>query len=364
MIPQADPRRRFQGAWAQLRKAHERVFESGEFILGAETIAFENEYAEFLGASHAVSVGSGTDAIALALVACGIEAGDEVLTVSLTAAGTVVGIVNAGGIPRFVDVDSETRCIDLASVSEAINSKTKAIVPVHLHGFPAPISQIISLARRHGLVVVEDCAQAHGAQLDGRFLGTFGDASAFSFYPTKNLGGAGDGGAVVTNDPMIARTVRQLRQYGWDDERNSVRRGFNSRLGELQAAYLRVLLGMLQRQTEQRRAIAAEYRRALTCSPVKLPLDVPGAVYHQFAIEYPDRDNLKSYLAQKGIGTGVHYPLGVHQQAAYLTTGLSLPVTEGLASTLLSLPIQPEVAGPNIETICAALQEGIERCAR
>ena len=364
MPPHSDPQGRYLTFEREIRTAIEQVFKNGYFILGPETSAFEDEFAGYLGIDYAIGVGSGTDAITLALVAAGIKPGDEVITVSLSAAATAVGIVNAGAIPRFVDVDPGNRCMDAGGLAAVITQRTAAVVPVHLHGFPAPMDEIITIAARNNLLVVEDCAQAHGAVYKGRRAGCHGHAAAFSFYPTKNLGAFGDGGAVVTGDRQIAERVRRLRQYGWDDRRVSIDRGFNSRLDEIQAAVLRILLPHLNKCNTERREIAAQYRKALSGLPLRMPPDDPGAVYHQFAVEIECRDEVQEHLLGRGIQTLVHYPLGIHQQKQFQRPGVELPVSEALTQRLLSLPIQPETAGENVAKICDALREGLLSCAR
>jgi len=364
MIPQAAPGRRFDEYRAAIMHAIAGVFDRGIFLLGPETEAFESEFAESAGTRHCVAVGSGTDALALALRAAGLRAGDEVLTVSLTAVATAVAIEDAGGVPRFVDVDPLTRCMDPSALAAAIGPRTVAIVPVHLHGFAAPMDEIMAVARRANLLLIEDCAQAHGAAYRGRRIGTFGHAAAFSFYPTKNLGAAGDAGAVATDDPDIAARVRRLREYGWDEQRNAIGPGSNRRIDELQAAVLRVLLPHLPRHTEERRHLAAAYRTALAGCALDLPPDDPGAVYHQFAPASDVRDALRAALAGESVQTGIHYPVGVHQQARFAADAPDLPVTERLVRRLFSLPIQPEVARGHIEKICAVIARELRQCSR
>jgi dTDP-4-amino-4,6-dideoxygalactose transaminase len=355
MIPQAAPGRRLDEFRAAIMHAITGVFDRGVFLLGPETEAFEAAFAASAGTRHCVAVGSGTDALALALRAAGLRAGDEAVTVSLTAVATAVAIEDAGGVPRFVDVDPRTRCMDPAALTAAIGPRTVAIVPVHLHGFAAPMEEIMTIARRDNLLVIEDCAQAHGATYRGRQIGTFGHAAAFSFYPTKNLGAAGDAGAVATNDEEIAARVRSMRVYGWDEERNSTGPGSNRRIDEIQAAILRVLLPQLGAQNAERRLLAAAYRAKLAGCALDLPPDDPGAVYHQFAPAVDGRDALRDALRRAGIDTGIHYPLGAHQQSRFASGAHSLPVTERLARRLFSLPIQPEVARGQVDRICAAI---------
>ena len=364
MIPQAAPGRRFDEHRAAIMRAIAAVFDRGIFLLGPETESFEAEFAAAAGLRHCVAVGSGTDALALALRAAGLRPGDEVITVSMTAVATAVAIEDAGGVPRFVDIEGSTRCMDPTALRTAIGARTAAIVPVHLHGFAAPMDEIMGIARQAGLLVVEDCAQAHGAAWRGRAVGTFGNAAAFSFYPTKNLGAAGDAGAVATNDAAIAARVRRLREYGWDDERNARGPGSNRRIDEIQAAILRVMLPLLPDHTAARRAVAAGYRAALAGSELDLPPDDAGAVYHQFAPASDLRDVLREALDREGVRTAIHYPLGAHQQARFAANAPALPVTERLARQLFSLPIQPEIARGHVEKIAAVIVRELRRCNR
>jgi len=247
--------------------------------------------------------------------------------------------------------------MDTDALEAAVGARTAAIVPVHLHGFPAAMDTIMEIASRHGLYVVEDCAQSHGATIGGRRAGSFGHAAAFSFYPTKNLGVPGDGGAVVTNDARLAARIRRMRFYGFDESRLCVGPGSNRRLDEIHAAVLRVMLPHLDRQNAERRSLAAEYRSNLLGSNIGLPPESAEAVYHQFAITSPDRDTIGRLLAARGIATNVHYATGVHRHPRFADAKASLPVTDGLTAQLLSLPIQPEIATGNVQRICAALRE-------
>jgi dTDP-4-amino-4,6-dideoxygalactose transaminase len=368
LIPAADPQLRLARFGAEIEKAVTKALSAPQLILGERLEAFERRFAGYVGVPHCVGVGSGTDAVALALRACGVGPGDEVITPSMTASGTGMGILQAGAEPRLVDVDSNSRSIDAEAVGAAIGPRTAAIVPVHLHGFLADMTAVMAIAERHGLLVVEDCAQAHGARdaASGRVAGSFGIAAAFSFYPTKNLGCAGDGGAVVTRDAVVADRLRSLRSYGWEDERRlSAEPAFNSRLDELQAAVLGVMLDHLDEGNRERSEIAAEYRRILgpgaDSGSLGLPPADPGGVHHQFAVEVDDRDRLRGWLEERGIGTGVHYPVGLHQQPAFseFSPGEGLPVTERLAERFLSVPVQPEVVGEAAAWIGETVAEGV-----
>jgi dTDP-4-amino-4,6-dideoxygalactose transaminase len=312
-----------------------------------------------MGAPHAVALSSGTEAVAIALAAAGLAPGDEVITVSLTAVATAAAIEEARGLPRFVDIDPATRCMDPRALSNAIGPRTAAIVPVHLHGFPAPMDEIIAIAERHGLLVVEDCAQAHGATYKGRPVGSFGRAAAYSFYPTKNLGAPGDAGALTTGDGELAARARRMRVYGWDENRRSMGPGANGRIDEIQAAVLRVLLPRLPAETAARRELARQYRAGLSGLPLELPPEAAGAVYHQFAIALENRDGLRRGLAELGIGCDVHYPRGVHQEPRYAASVPHLPRTEHLVERLLSLPIQPEIAQGHVPEIVQAVKQAL-----
>jgi dTDP-4-amino-4,6-dideoxygalactose transaminase len=361
-IPRADPARRFATRRAEIDRALARVLGSGQFILGEEVAHFETEFANYLGTRHVVGVGSGTQALSFALAAVGVRPGDEVVTVAMTFVATAVAIESVGAKPVFVDVDPETRCMDPGALSAAIGFATTAILPVHLHGIPAAMEAIGALAERHGLAVVEDCAQSHGASINGRRTGTFGHAAAFSFYPTKGLSGLGDGGAVATNDAAVAARLRRMRNYGLDESGRSIEQGTNGRLDELQAAILRVLLPDLDQQNAQRRALSAEYRARLAGAAVGLPPADNGAVYHQYAVTLDQRDAVRQrLLAQHGIDTGIHYPLAVHQHPHFMAP-VALPVTERLARQFLSLPIQPEVATSQVGRIADAVLESVNAC--
>jgi dTDP-4-amino-4,6-dideoxygalactose transaminase len=307
-----------------------------------------------------VAVAHGTDAIELALRAAGIGAGDEVVTTPLTAVATVCAIERAGARPVFADVDPVTATLDPAAVRAALTPRTRAVVPVHLYGRPADMSGLLEVARSARLLVVEDCAQAHGARLAGRLVGTFGQMAAFSFYPTKNLGAFGDAGAVLTADAALAQRLRRLRNYGQAQRYHHVERGVNSRLDDLQAAVLRVSLAHLDEHNEERRRLAGRYRQQLR--GVALPPDGPVLrhVYHLFVIRHADRDGLGRRLAGHGIGTMAHYPLPVHRQPAYADLGFgpgSLSAAERAAREVLSLPLYVGLSEADVDHVCAAVAE-------
>lgn len=359
MIPQAAPSRRIARFRAEVDCAVAAVIGGDAYILGETVEAFEHAFAQAVDAPHCVGVASGTDAIALALRALGIGPGDEVIVPALTFAGTAQAVLQCGALPRLVDVDPASRCLDPKAAAEAVGPRTAAIVPVHLFGHPADMAALTALARQHGLVVVEDCAQSHGAMLDGRPLGSFGHAAAYSFYPTKNLGGIGDGGAVTIADPALAARLRALRNYGFDgSERISRGYGVNARLDALQAAILHALLPHLRTGNAERRDIARRYRAVLSETGCGLPPDAPGAVYHQFAITHPERDRFRQHLSEAGISTAIHYAPGLHRHPAFAEGARSpCPVTDTLAGSLLSLPIQPEIAAEAPDAVAAALME-------
>jgi dTDP-4-amino-4,6-dideoxygalactose transaminase len=341
----------------EIKAAVDRVLESGWYILGSETAAFEKEFAGYLGTGEGIGVGSGTEALHLALLACGIGKGDEVITVSHTAVATVAAIEMCGARPVLVDIDAESYTMDAAELEKAITKKTKAVVPVHLYGHPAEIDAITAIAKDHGFYVLEDCAQSHGATFGGRMTGVWGDIAAFSFYPTKNLGALGDGGFIATARPELAEKVRLLREYGWRQRYMSEISGFNSRLDELQAAILRVKLSHLEADNGRRIAIARHYDRLLGASDLTLPREKWGVrhVYHQYVVRSKRRDALKSYLKEHGVDTLIHYPVPVHLQPAYrgkiTLQGGRLPVTEEICPQILSLPMHPHLTGGQIEQI-------------
>lgn len=359
MIPCADPKAQYLSHKAGIDAAMRRVLDGGRYVLGAEVAAFETEFADYLGGGHAVGVGSGTEAVHLALASLGVGPGDEVITVSHTAVATVAAIELAGATPVLVDVEPGTFTIDPKLVEAALSPKTKAVVAVHLYGHPADLDALTELCRRKGVKLVEDCAQSHGANWKGRRTGSFGDAAAFSFYPTKNLGAIGDGGAVFFKDKPSADKARLLREYGWAERYVSAIPGLNSRLDELQAAVLRVKLRALDADNAKRRALAAVYRGVLKGFP-GLPAERPGAepVYHLFVVTHPERDALKAFLLERGAGTMIHYPMPIHLQPAYkvrVAVRGPMAVTERAAREVLSLPMFPELPEADARRAAEAL---------
>jgi dTDP-4-amino-4,6-dideoxygalactose transaminase len=329
--------------------------------------AFEREFAAYTGVAHAVAVNSGTSALHLALLAAGIGAGDEVITVPFTFVATVAAICYTGARPVFVDIDPRSYTLDVDQISRAITSRTRAIMPVHLYGQPADMDPILEVAARHGLRVIEDAAQAHGAEYKGRRAGSLGDLACFSFYPGKNLGACGEGGILVTDDPSQLTIIRQLRDWGQDRKYHHKLRGFNYRMDGLQGAILRIKLRHLEDWTISRRSRAALYDRLLAGSEVMTPAAMSYArhVYHVYAVRSQERDALQRRLMAWGIQTAIHYPIPVHLQEAYVDLGYrrgDFPCSERIADEVLSLPIYPDLSDEKVERICAVVRLGVMAC--
>jgi dTDP-4-amino-4,6-dideoxygalactose transaminase len=366
-IPQTDPRSSYHAQRREIDNAISRVLEGGRYILGDEVAGFEVEFSAYLGVSHTIGLSSGTDALCLALRACGIGPGDAVITVSLTAVATVAATEMAGAFPMLVDIDPISYTMDPEKLEDTIrknyNLRLKAIVPVHLYGRPAKIAPIVEIGRRYGLRVIEDCAQSHGASVNDRKTGTWGDAAAFSFYPTKNLGALGDGGAAVTSDTDLAKQIRLLREYGWQDRYISKIKGVNSRLDELQAAILRVKLPWLDEGNGRRRQIAALYDEKLSKVSHVLPPEFgsDNHVYHQYVLRSQERNALQTYLKEHGVGTLVHYPAPVHTQPAYLNrVGIGIggmSHTERACTEVLSLPMYPHLTDEQALRVCDVISK-------
>ncbi|WP_287963200.1 DegT/DnrJ/EryC1/StrS family aminotransferase [Alcanivorax sp.] len=365
MIFQCDPGANYLALKEEIDTAVHRVLDGGWYVLGKEVAEFEREFAGWLGVRHAVGVANGTDAIELALRAMRVGEGDKVATVSHTAVATVAGIRRCGAVPRFVDIEPDRFTMAPESLARLLQKEPdiRALVVVHLYGQMADMPAIMGLAEKHGLIVIEDCAQAHGATLGGRPAGTWGEAGAFSFYPTKNLGAVGDGGAVVTNDTDTALRLRALRQYGWDDQRISRVEGVNSRLDELQAAILRVKLRHLDAMNAGRARIARRYLEGLAqVDGIQLPTVTAGGthVWHQFVIRSKRRDELAAHLRSIGIGCAVHYPRAAHMMPAYGNpeyVSVSLAETEQCVNRILSLPMYPEITAERVESVIQAIGE-------
>lgn len=360
-VPFCDLKRQYLSIKDEIDEAISRVVSRGRFILGEEVSSFEEEFAAYCGARHGVGVGSGTEALHLALLACRVGPGDEVITVSQTAVATVAAIELTGARPLFVDIDPLTYNMDASQVEEKISPRTKALLSVHLYGQAADLDPLLSLAERRGLRVVEDCAQAHGTTYKGKRL-PLGSVGCFSFYPTKNLGAYGDGGMVVTNDPQIAEGVRLLREYGWKERYISSIKGLNSRLDELQAAILRAKLGHLDQWNAARRKWASLYYELLADGPVTPPQEAPygGHIYHLYVIRCPDRDGLRLFLKERGIDALVHYPLPVHLMEAYKDLGYQegdFPQAEEHSRQALSLPLYPEITEEEVERVAKNVKE-------
>jgi dTDP-4-amino-4,6-dideoxygalactose transaminase len=359
-IPLAYPRGEAEALRAEISQALMRVVDGNVYILGPEVDAFEKALAASVGAADAIGVASGTDALVLAMLGAGVGPGDEVITVSHTAGPTVAAIHMVGAVPVLVDIDESTYCLSPAVVQAALSPKTKAIIAVHLYGHPADIAAIRAAAP--GVSVIEDCAQAQGALSHGRPVGGLGDAACFSFYPTKNLGAIGDGGAVTSNDATLADRVRKLRTYGWTRPQYAeLESGRCSRLDEIQAALLSVKLKALPGHIERRRAIAARYRDGLADLPLILPSDTPGNrhAYHLFVLRSDRRDALETHLQKEHIGTGRHYPLPVHKQpglAAKARIPAQLAVTERIGGEILSLPMFSTMTDSQADRVIAAVK--------
>jgi dTDP-4-amino-4,6-dideoxygalactose transaminase len=364
-IPFLDLSRQYRDLREEIDQAVSRTLESGWYILGEEGVAFEREFAANCGVRHAVGVGSGTEALHLALDACGVRKGDGVITAPNTAVPTVCAVIAAGARPVFVDVDPGTLTLDPEKLKDYLKAqpspaRDKAVIPVHLYGHPADMHPILEIAREHGLSVIEDAAQAHGARYDGRKVGHLGDVACFSFYPTKNLGACGDAGMVVTDDEAVAERVRMLRNYGEEAKYRNRIRGVNSRLDELQAAILRVKLNHLERWIAARRARARLYDELLGQTDLVLPIEVPPAAhsYHLYVVRSPYRDALRQHLLEFGVGTSIHYPMAIHYQAAYRDLGYSagdFPHAERSTQEVLSLPLYPELTEEEVRDVCTCI---------
>ena len=353
----ADPKAAYLAAQAEIDAAIRRVMLSGQYILGPELEAFEQEFAAWLGVPGVVGVANGTDALELALHAAGIGPGDKVVTVANTVTATVAAIGATGARPLFVDVEPGTMLLDLAALATLLTTlrdpKVKAVVPVHLYGQAVDLPALMELARQHNLVVIEDCAQAHGARIGERRAGTWGQLAAFSFYPTKNLGAFGDAGAVAGNDTALLEKVQRLRQYGWRKRYVSDLPGRNSRLDEIQAAILRARLPRLDAANARRGEIARQYLHGLARAPLRLPEVAEGRTHcwHQFVVRTPRRDELRAHLEKRGILCGVLYPVPVHRQPAYHDAALSLPHTEQACNEVLSLPLHPGLTNDDVARV-------------
>jgi dTDP-4-amino-4,6-dideoxygalactose transaminase len=363
-VPLVDLKAQYATIKPEIDAAIQRVVDNSSFILGKEVTDFEENFAQYVGAAGAVGVASGTAALYLAFQACGIGPGDEVITTAHTFIATSEAISQTGATPVFVDIDPQTYNIDPKRVLEAITPRTKAILPVHLYGQPAPLEPLEEIARAHKLWLIEDAAQAHGAEYHEQRCGSIGDLACFSFYPGKNLGAYGDAGAVTGNDPSLLERVRKLRDHGRTSKYEHEEIGFGERLDALQAAILRAKLPHLESWTEARRRNARMYDEMLADCDVLRPYESPDSrhVWHLYVIRSPKRDAVLAHLKQKGIGAGIHYPVPLHRQPAYLKRGygqLCLPKTEAAATEVLSLPMYPELRTEQINYVVEAVKEAI-----
>ncbi len=363
-IPQTNPKANYHAHKSEIDSAINRILESGWYIIGQEVEAFEKEFSSYIGTGHAVGVASGTDALELALRACGIGRGDTVITVSHTAVATAMAIVRVGATPFFIDVDPITFTMDPNQLEETIKNWTgiipKAIIPVHLYGHPADMISINQIAIKYDLFVIEDCSQAHGCMIKNEKVGKWGEIGCFSFYPTKNLGGLGDGGICITNNNEINEKIRLLREYGWKERYVSEGFGVNSRLDEIQAAILRVKLKYLDDENRMRKNIANQYNEGLENSKLELPREIGNIyhVYHQYVIKTENRDELRSELKENGIGTLIHYPVPIHKQPCFEKMSknqVQLKISEKICSEVLSLPMYPELNERDKEKIIARI---------
>lgn len=355
------PEARYRAHRDAIDDAVRRVLEGGRYILGEEVRGLEGELASYVDVDHGVGVASGTDALRLALAAVGVSRGNEVITVAHTAVATVAAIVQLGATPVFVDIDDASFLIDLDAVTSSITPKTRAVVPVHLYGRAVDVAELRRRVGSSEVAIVEDCAQAIGARFHGAPVGSLGDAASFSFYPTKNLGAFGDGGMVTTSSAEVAAAVRSAREYGWQERFVSSESGWNSRLDEIQAAILRVLLSHLTKENVRRAELAAIYREVLADAPLVLPAeDEPGShVHHQFVVRSARRDDLRARLEKRGVPAQVHYPVPVHRQPAYVDCcgGIVLPKTDRAAAEVLSLPLHPHLDDADVREIARTVAE-------
>jgi len=363
-VPFVDLKAHHRAIEAELNEAIARVLRNTAFVQGPEVKAFEDAFADYIGVAHCVAVNSGTAALHLTLLALGIGVGDEVITVPNTFIATAEAISAVGARPVFVDVDPLTYTMDPALVEAAITPRTRAILPVHLYGNPAEMDSLLGVARQHRLALIEDACQAHGASYRGRKTGSLGNAGCFSFYPSKNLGSCGEGGAIVTNDADLAKQARMLREHGSVRKYEHSFPGYNFRMEGIQGAVLATKLKHLDKWNDQRRALGEQYHERLAGGPFVLPVETLESrhVYHLYVVQTKDRDAIREYLTQRGIETGLHYPIPLHLQEAYKSLGYragDFPVTERLAKDMVSLPMFPELSLEAISFVGAALLEAV-----
>jgi len=359
-VPYLDLKAQYQSIKPEIDAAIARVLESCQFVLGSEVAQFEQNFAAYCETSDCIALNSGTSALHLALLAAGVGPGDEVITVPFTFVASVAAVLYAGSRPVLVDIEPRSFTMDPAAVEKAITHRTKAVLPVHLYGQSADMDPIMDIARRHNLVVIEDAAQAHGAKYKGRSVGSIGDMACFSFYPGKNLGAYGEGGAVTTNNPDYAHTVRMLRDWGQDRKYHHVMRGYNYRMEAFQGAVLGVKLRHLDQWTEARRSVVRQYNELLAPSEVETPIEMPWAkhVYHLYTLRSSERHGLQAALTAAGIQTGIHYSVPVHMQPAYADLGYgpgAFPQAEAAARQVLSLPLYPELTEDAVKRVASAV---------
>jgi dTDP-4-amino-4,6-dideoxygalactose transaminase len=362
VVPFVDLKTQYQSLKDEVMAAVGHVLETGQFVLGEEVSKFEQEFASYVDAKHAIALNTGTSGLHLALLAAGVGPGDEVITVPFTFVATAAAIRYTGAIPVFVDINLDSYTMDPEQVEKAITPRTKAICPVHLYGQSADLDPILDIAKRHGLKVIEDACQAHGTEYKGRRVGAIGDVGAFSFYPGKNLGAYGEGGMAVTNDDAAAKAIRMLRDWGAEKKYYHSLKGFNYRMDGVQGAILRIKLRYLTQWTDARRAHAAAYQAQLADSGLILPQEMPYSrhVYHVYAVRTTDRARLQQAMLNDGVQTGIHYPIPVHLQEAHADLGYSLgdfPNSEQAANEVLSLPMFPEMNAQQIEQVAAAARQ-------
>src|SRR5271166_3039524 len=363
-VPYLDLKTQYQSIKPEIDAAIARVLDSCQFVLGPEVAGFEQEFAAYCGAAECIALNSGTSALHLALLAAGVGPGDEVITVPFTFVASVAAVIYTGARPVLVDIDPRSFTMDPVAIEAAITPRTKAILPVHLYGQSCDMDPIMEIAKRRGLVVIEDAAQAHGAKYKGRHVGSIGDIGCFSFYPGKNLGAYGEGGAVTTSNPEYARTIRMLRDWGQDRKYHHLLHGFNFRMEGFQGAILRVKLRHLERWTETRRAVVGQYDKLLANAGVETPVEMPWArhVYHVYTLRTDDRDGLQAALQSEGIQTGIHYPVPAHLQPAYADLGYgrgAFPRSEQAAEQVLSLPLYPELSSQAVAEVAGAVKKAV-----
>jgi dTDP-4-amino-4,6-dideoxygalactose transaminase len=364
IIPLVDLKAQYLTIKPEIDAAIQRTIDNASFILGSEVLEFEKEFAQFIGSKYAVGVASGTAAIQLALMACGIGPGDEVITTALSFFATAEAITNAGARPVFVDIDPKTYNIDPDQVEDAITEKTRVILPVHLYGQPCDLDALFEIANRRNIYLVEDAAQAHAAEYKGMRCGSIGHLACFSYYPGKNLGAYGDAGAVTGSDEVLIQKVRKLRDHGRVSKYEHDEIGFGERMDALQAGILRAKLPHLIDWTNKRKMNADAYRKLLSQGEIILPFELPGVVhnYHQFVIKITNRDKLLAHLKSQGIEAGIHYPIPLHHQPAYMKLGygnIRMPISESVVKNILSLPMYPELPMKSIDYICRVIKEFI-----